>query len=46
MDKAAYDKHTRRVTSANAVKDNPNLRKKIMLDAAQIYRDAVNLKGV
>ena len=46
MDKASYDKHTRRVTAANAVKHNPNLRKKVMLDAVQIYKDAVNLKGV
>ena len=46
MDKASYDKHTRRVTAANAVKNNPNLRKKVMLDAVQIYKDAVNLKGV
>ena len=46
MDKASYDKHTRRVTTANAVKDNPDLRKKVMLNAAEIYRDAVNLKGV
>ena len=46
MDKASYDKHTRRVTAANAVKDNPNLRKKIMLNAVEIYRDAVGLKGV
>ena len=46
MDKVSYDKHTRRVNAANAVKHNPNLRKKIMLDAAQIYRDAAGLKGV
>ena len=46
MDKAAYNKHTRRVTAANAVKHNQDLRKKVMLNAAEIYRDAVNLKGV
>ena len=32
-----YDKHTRRVAAANAVKKNKPLRKKIMLSAAQIY---------
>ena len=42
----AYDKHTRRGTAANAVKNNPDLRKKVMLSAAQIYKDAVRLKGV
>jgi hypothetical protein len=41
-----YDKHTRRVNAANAVKHNPDLRKKVMLSAAQIYKDAVKLKGV
>jgi len=41
-----YDKHTRRVNAANAVKNNPDLRKKVMLSAVQIYKDAVGLKGV
>ena len=42
----AYDKHTRRVNAANAVKHNPDLRKKVMLSAKDIYNDAVRLKGV
>ena len=46
MDKASYEKHTRRVTAANAVKSNKDLRKKIMLDAAKIYKDAAGLSGV
>ena len=46
MDKSSYDKHTRRVTAANAVKHNPDLRKKVMLDAYKIYKDAGGLKGV
>ena len=46
MDKASYNKHTRRVTAANAVKHNSDLRKKVMLDAYKIYKDAGGLKGV
>ena len=40
-----YDKHTRRVNAANAVKKNPELRKKVMLSAAQIYA-GLKLNGV
>ena len=40
-----YDKHTRRVNAANAVKKNPELRKKVMLSAAQIYA-GLKLDGV
>ena len=46
MDKAEYDRHTRRVNAANAVKHNPDLRKKVMLDARKIYKDAGGLSGV
>ena len=42
---STYDKHTRRVNAANAVKKNPPLRKKVMLDAAQIYK-SIKLEGV
>ena len=35
--KEIYDKHTRRVNAANAVKKNPALRGKVMLSAKQIY---------
>jgi len=41
MDKKTQAKHDRRIIAANAVKHNPPLRKKIMLNAAQIY-----IKGI
>ena len=40
MDKGAYDKHTRRLNAANAVKHLPGLRIKVIRSAPQIYKDA------
>ncbi len=40
MDKATYEKHNRRVNAAKAAK-TPETKKKIMLNAAQIYLDKV-----
>lgn len=44
MDKDLYDKHTRRLNAAKAVKGNKVLHKKVILSAPQIYKDA--MKGV
>ena len=40
MDKGLYDKHSRRVNAANAVRHLPALHIKVIRTAPEIYKDA------
>ena len=48
LDKAKYDKSSRRHNAAKVMKDAgyTNAQKVIVLDAAKIYKDAAGLGGV